>query len=78
MVEPRDREHDQDRLCPSCGASTRLPIVYGLPGPDLMKEAEEGRVELGGCAIEEDSPRWSCEECGHRWGGDTPSGEQPL
>ena len=43
-----------------------------------MKEAEEGRVELGGCAIEEDSPRWSCEECGHRWGGDTPSGEQPF
>ena len=78
MVEPRDREQDQERLCPSCGASTFLPIEYGLPGPDLIKEAEEGRVELGGCVIEEGSPRWSCEVCGHRWGGAKPPGEEPL
>lgn len=28
-----------------------MPIVYGLPGPDLFEAAERGEVRLGGCIM---------------------------
>lgn len=54
--------------CPSCGSSKVLPIVYGLPSLDLMRDVERGRVALGGCCISDNDPEWRCADCGHEWG----------
>jgi hypothetical protein len=40
-----------------------VPIVYGLPDPETMQEAEEGKVSLGGCLIEIDQPKYTCLLC---------------
>jgi len=55
------------RLCPNCGSQNVVPMIYGLPGPELIQEQEEGKVELGGCLISEDNPRRCCKDCRHRW-----------
>jgi hypothetical protein len=35
-----------------------VPIVYDMPGLELVEDEEEGRVVLGGCVIEDESPNW--------------------
>jgi hypothetical protein len=57
------------RVCPKCGNDTGIPIVYGLPGPDLMDRAERGEVVLGGCLDMDDNPEWRCMAvgCGTEW-----------
>ena len=54
--------------CPSCGKDNLLPIVYGLPGQELLKTSARREVLLGGCIIDSNSPEWQCVECGHAWG----------
>ena len=44
-----------------------VPLVYGLPGPDLFDAAQRGEVVLGGCVLpmsrdDEDSD-WACPVC---------------
>jgi rubredoxin len=51
------------RKCPECGTKL-LRIVYGMPGPDLFDEAEQGKVLLGGCCISFNDPTWGCSHCG--------------
>ncbi len=48
----------QRPLCPHCGNPLR-PIVYGLPGPDLMNGPN---VSLGGCIIfaDQEQPMFDC------------------
>lgn len=53
--------------CPECDSERVRPIVYGLPGEELLEEASRDRVLLGGCTIVEDSPSLACLNCGHRW-----------
>lgn len=50
--------------CPQCGNATVLPIVYGMPGPELWEEAQQGKVLLGGCCIGPFEPDHQCTECG--------------
>ena len=38
------------RRCPRCDRRL-VPVVYGFPGPEVFKAAEEGRIVLGGCVI---------------------------
>ncbi len=57
-------------VCPECGTDQVVPMVFGLPGPELAEEAQRGEVELGGCSITGDDPEWACRECGHRWRAD--------
>jgi hypothetical protein len=46
--------------CPTCGSRT-VPIIYGMPcDPKLIKKAERGDVELGGCVIWFDNPSKVC------------------
>ena len=45
-----------------------VPIVYGLPGEELLKASARREVLLGGCIIDRDSPQWQCTECGYAWG----------
>jgi hypothetical protein len=54
--------------CPECKSTQVLEIVYGYPGPDMAKDAEDGKIVLGGCCISDDDPKWRCSECGHSWG----------
>ena len=45
--------------CPTCSVAL-IPIVYGLPLPELFQEAERGDVELGGCCFMEGRPQLRC------------------
>jgi hypothetical protein len=37
--------------CPACNAGKLIPIVYGLPGRELMEQSGRGEIELGGCEV---------------------------
>ncbi len=56
--------------CPRCHSDEVVPIVYGLPGPELAEESRAGRVALGGCVIFPEAPDWRCVACGHDWRDD--------
>lgn len=51
-------------MTPSAGCDhpSTIPIVYGMPGPTLMRRADEGEVALGGCMI--GPPGRRCLVCG--------------
>src|SRR3954467_10530202 len=68
------------RVCPRCGREESVPLVWGLPGPDLMDLAERGLVALGGCMLPGEAPSFSCRACGLEWGssGDPTADEQAL
>ena len=49
--------------CPKCGGKV-VPVVYGMPAPELYEQAERKEVVLGGCLINMDGdPQWACIEC---------------
>jgi hypothetical protein len=52
--------------CSSCAATDLVAIVYGYPDPELFEAADCGEVELGGCVIYGNDPKWSCRVCGTR------------
>lgn len=58
--------------CPKCNSADVAEICYGYPGPDAMddieKELKEGKIKLGGCCIEPDSPKWECNACEWQFG----------
>jgi len=39
--------------CPTCAVGKLIPIIYGMPGRELMEQNERGEVELGGCVVTE-------------------------
>ena len=50
--------------CASCAELVvPLPIVYGYPSPELIEEADAGRVRIGGCVISSDDPAYECPVC---------------
>ena len=55
--------------CLRCGSAS-IPIVYGMPGPDLFGAADRGEVALGGCVIGNDAPTHRCRgvDCGLEFG----------
>ena len=53
--------------CPGCGSPNVLPIMYGLPGDEMIKAAELGKVKLGGCCIYANMPTQHCGLCGFEW-----------
>ena len=50
-------------VCPNCGSTEYIPIIYGEPSPELMEQAEKGEVVLGGCIITPDRDLFVCKEC---------------
>ena len=58
---------EQNVECPFCESEETIPIVYGLPGPELLAEAGRGEVALGGCVITFDSPDHKCTDCGAKF-----------
>lgn len=58
--------------CPRCGVGRVIPIVYGLPGSELMERARRGEVSLGGCVIMPGQPQTTeCRVC-HYGRGERP------
>jgi transposase-like protein len=55
-------------VCPECGASDVIPIVYGLPTYETHQRAESGEFALGGCFLSDESPGWLCQACHKRFG----------
>jgi hypothetical protein len=49
--------------CPRCGSDRVVPVVYGLPDPELFEAADQGRVILGGCDPL-NAPTHACVRCG--------------
>ncbi len=54
------------RFCPDCGGEL-IPIVWGLPHPEFLKEAENDEIFLGGCCIPPNPPNYHCKKCGHEF-----------
>ncbi|SFQ17629.1 hypothetical protein [Parafilimonas terrae] len=55
------KEFQQKEICPICFRSKYLiPIIYGLPGSKLMKQAKRNKVILAGCILYEDAPKFYC------------------
>lgn len=53
----------EPRRCPLCGSARTTPIVYGLPGDEMLDEAQRGEIILGGCCIVEDQATHECRSC---------------
>ncbi len=51
-------------VCPKCNQfSNIVPIIYGEPSEEGIKNEKEGRIFFGGCIMEKDSPRKYCKKC---------------
>lgn len=49
--------------CPKCQNNKNvIPIGYGLPGPEMSKEARKGNIRLGGCVVFDTNPDWYCKK----------------
>lgn len=63
-------------VCPNGHRFPEPRILYGLPTPEAVREAEAGKLVLGGC-----DPTFpaeiECPECGERVGSGVGSGD-PL
>jgi hypothetical protein len=73
----------QHAKCPKCRSNNTIPIVYGMPGPELVEAAERGEVALAGCIVSHFDPSWTCKACGnqfgiYRWDEDHPDWPEVL
>ena len=61
--------------CPNCNSANTCRIMYGMPAytPELEQKLEAGKVHLGGCIIEVDSPNRHCNECEVDFDTDAPN-----
>ncbi len=55
------------KKCTKCGSKNSIRIIYGLPGYELFKEADAGKVKLGGCIMDGGTPEYYCKDCGNEW-----------
>jgi hypothetical protein len=47
--------------CPKGGHTDNIiPIEYGMPTREAAEEEKEGKIMLGGCCEEDDSPQHYC------------------
>ena len=53
--------------CPYCGTHESIPIVYGLPGPEMLEASEAGEIVLGGCVVLPAGATRHCRACGRDW-----------
>ena len=56
----------KNQICHNCSsADFVVPIVYGYPHDETMKEYNEGKLILGGCVQKIGAPKWYCKKCGN-------------
>ena len=51
-------------ICPSCGSSNFIPIVYGKPSQEAIEKEKRGEIVLGGCIVSPDDNKFRCKDCG--------------
>ena len=49
-------------ICPSCGSSNFIPIVYGRPSQEAIEKEKRGEIVLGGCIVSPDDNKFRCKE----------------
>ena len=56
-------------ICPKCGSTKTVPILYGYPSYETFDAAERGEILIGGCEMIDGMPHedYGCLECGYRW-----------
>jgi hypothetical protein len=50
------------KICPENHSNKLIPIVYGLPSDKMIKDAKKGKIILGGCIVNDCSPKWFCKK----------------
>ena len=52
-----------NRECPICKSRDQtIPIAYGLPSKEMIQEAKEGKLRIGGCYTSGCIPHWYCKK----------------
>lgn len=52
--------------CPRCGSKQVVPILYGMPSPEMIERSARGEIVIGGCLTSENNPCWECLACGQQ------------
>ena len=48
-------------VCPVCSKTDEvIPIIYGEPTTESLKQAENGNAKIAGCLISNCDPNWYC------------------
>ena len=65
-----DNIKSDSRKCPQCGSGKVIPIVYGdIDGSsEVMRQIENEEIDVGGCLVGGDSPKWKCRNCNNQFG----------
>lgn len=64
-TEDRRIFHLMNQSCPHCYSIRIVPIIYGMPGPELVEQAKQGDIFLGGCCPSE--AHYHCRDCATQW-----------
>jgi len=56
--------------CICCSSKNVVPIFWGYPADMdyVLKLAEEKKLVLGGCCVNDNDPAFECLDCGRRYG----------
>lgn len=69
VFEPKEKKKfERPTECPNCRSKNIIDIVYGYPTAKAMKEAEKGKIHLGGCCVGLNDPQWYCKSCKKEFG----------
>jgi hypothetical protein len=63
---------------PDLWRGSREAVLWGMPDPNVFEAIDAGDIdiEIGGCIISEEEPKYRCRECGSSFGHDR-SGNEP-
>lgn len=59
-------------VCPTCGKKL-LNIVYGMPDTETIERAKREELFLGGCMVEDNQPKYHCNNCRRSYSRDLKS-----
>ncbi len=53
------------KKCPKCKSSRVATILWGMPAfsEDLQEKLDAGKIDLGGCCLSTNDPKWKCADC---------------
>lgn len=56
-----------ESICPHCGSDKTAAILYGMPAPEAVEQAQRGEIVLAGCVVSDHDPERACRECASLW-----------